>query len=419
MPARSSEKLLRELAEASKREVFLKDDLVRKDQDLAREKKKKDAAIAAAQASEGKMKALQRQHELEMKETMDTCRVLRAENDRLREQCQSVSNDAHKSSFDLSRKLGAEHKALMLAKQQAGENTGKSVAELTKQRKATQLAQIERDQVVAAYYSTSEELIEISNGLEMSENENEQIRAEYEQMEETFWEQTQSAQKRVEALAREKAAFQSEMVKARAALETKFSNKMELMSRDTLEARSEKVETGTLLQLTSEEVATTRVELADERVRCQHLDRRNSELQFTVEELEQQVAAEQAKWQASERDAEVLRSKLQYAKEEVEVLQDQRDETELMLREGVDWQKYSAPAFLGQNDRSRRHMQSASPFKNVSPCNAPDELEPPMPTTVLDATTLVEALSPRSRGPLQPSKESVAALGAKYGVAVR
>ena len=26
----------------------------------------------------------------------------------------------------------------------------------------------------------------------MSENENEQIRAEYEQMEETFWEQTQS-----------------------------------------------------------------------------------------------------------------------------------------------------------------------------------------------------------------------------------
>ena len=57
MPARSSEKLLRELAEASKREarhpphscspephamqVFLKDDLVRKDQDLAREKKKK------------------------------------------------------------------------------------------------------------------------------------------------------------------------------------------------------------------------------------------------------------------------------------------------------------------------------------------------------------------------------------------
>ena len=30
------------------------------------------------------------------------------------------------------------------------------------------------------------------------------------------------------------------MVKARAALETKFSNKMELMSRDTLEARSEK-----------------------------------------------------------------------------------------------------------------------------------------------------------------------------------
>ena len=101
-----------------------------------------DAAIAAAQASEGNMKALQRQHELEMKETMDTCRVLRAENDRLREQCQSVSNDAHKSSFDLSRKLGAEHKALMLAKQQAGENTGKSVAELTKQRKATQLAQI-------------------------------------------------------------------------------------------------------------------------------------------------------------------------------------------------------------------------------------------------------------------------------------
>jgi len=68
-----------------------------------------------------------------------------------------------------------------------------------------------------------------------------------------------------------------------------------------------------------------------------------------------------------------------------------------MLRDGVDWQKYAKPVFLAQGEVSRKHLQTRSPYPNVSEGNAPDEWPPSAPTTVLDATTLVETLSPRRR----------------------
>lgn len=358
--------------------------------------KKLAAAMVTVQEVESKMKSMKMQHELDMRETMDTCKVLRAENDRLRARCQSVMDTAHKTNFHLHRELNAGKKALAESQHLAGLRLGKSAAQLAESRKATQRVQQERDQVVQAYYSTSEELIEVANGLEVTEMENDQLRREYESMEETFWEQTKSAQARVAALAKEKQTFQSEMVKARAALEEKFMAQSALQRQDVLDARSEKVRTSALLQVSADEVATVKVELGEALSQTDLLERRNAELQDKVHHLKMSKEQEQAKCQAAERDIAVLRTKLNKSQEEVGMLQQRQEETELMLRDRVDWQKYAPPAFLAPGVRSRAHMQTYSPYATVSAGNAPDEGNPTVPATVLDATRRFDSLAPHA-----------------------
>ena len=72
-----------------------------------------------------------------------------------------MANSAHKYSFDMQKRLLAEKEARLAANLSAQSHLAASSAELASSRKAASSAEAERDQVVAAYYNTSEELIEV------------------------------------------------------------------------------------------------------------------------------------------------------------------------------------------------------------------------------------------------------------------
>jgi len=381
----ASERLAKELAAASQREVYLKDEVAKAKFEMGQMAKERDAALAEVQATEEKMAQLQATHDLEIKQMMDTCRVLRAENDRLREVKQQTSVVAHKTEFHLHRELAAEKKALMEAQHRTGERLGNAAENLAQSQREISQAHLERDQVVAAYYTTSEDLLEAQTDLEMLADENDELREGYEIMEQTFIEHTQAAQNRAHALGQEKSAFQAQMMKARAEMEDEFALKLGFEKSNASSERSSKVEMAALLQVTSDKVGTTRMQLEQMRAKADQLEKESAEWRQKVEHEIHCKEAEIANRKVTEEDLQTMKMRLHESQSQCDQLKLEREDTEIMLRSRVDWQKYAAPVFLAQGEQSRKHLQSLSPYKNVSEANAPDEENPAVPITVLEA----------------------------------
>jgi len=332
-----------------KQEILLMSEIDRLREDRTAAEQERDAAHAYARQVEANCEKLLEDSKLREKHSLDVCRILRAENERMRSSGAVKEEAMHKELFGTKHELRATQNAAEQRAEVMMIHSEQNHAEITSARSALRTAVEEHNMMAQEYYGTMEKFSEMNEELEWSKGAHQMVSGDCEDLELELFDQGNAARRRLGDIHQESNSMQLELELRGQETAHKSMQSHAVFAEQLMTEKAEVVATRAKAERALHDAEKARTSSAVMSERCEVYARRCDQLSTNLREQEDLAAVKERRAKATAVEVCDLREELGCARDEVQRLNLDKEQMEMTLRSSVDWQKYREPTFLAQS----------------------------------------------------------------------